>query len=224
MPEKCHTIHCAKPAVARGLCQTHYKRLQRHGHVAQTRDGDWGRREQHEAYRAWCGLRRYHSADTSSEWLSDFWAFARDVPPKPAGKSFAARSDEAQPWGSGNFYWRQTRKGVEERAGSAAYMRNWQRAVRAANPDYGKGQFLKRAYGVTLDWYKAKHAEQNGACAICLQSETAVIHGRTIALAVDHCHDTKRVRGLLCRACNNAIGALKHDPVLFNRAIDYLKD
>lgn len=102
-------------------------------------------------------------------------------------------------------------------------MREWQRKTRAANRDYGKDADLRKNYGVTLEWYKAKHAEQNGVCAICEREETAVIHGRNISLAVDHCHDTGKVRGLLCRSCNNAIGAFGHNPDLLFAAIAYLE-
>ena len=103
-------------------------------------------------------------------------------------------------------------------------MREWQSKARAANPDYYQNQDLKKLYGITLEWYGSTLEKQNGTCAICKQSETAVIRGKLLKLAVDHCHDTGKVRGLLCRACNNAIGALSHDVNILQEAIRYLSD
>ena len=102
-------------------------------------------------------------------------------------------------------------------------MREWQRASRAANPDYFKDKDLKKYYGVTLDWYKEQYAKQGGACAICNKPETSVIRGKVLSLAVDHCHDTGKVRGLLCIPCNQGIGMLKHNRDLLQKAIAYLE-
>ena len=41
-------------------------------------------------------------------------------------------------------------------------------------------------------------------------------------LAVDHCHETGDVRGLLCAACNTALGLLKDDPDRIVKLLDYL--
>lgn len=38
-------------------------------------------------------------------------------------------------------------------------------------------------------------------------------------MAVDHCHDTGAVRGLLCSNCNTALGLLGEDP---DRILDLL--
>lgn len=222
MPTKCLVHGCTKPAVANGLCDTHRKRVERHGSVEQTRPSDWGRREKHPAYGTWCNLRRYHKKDIPEHWRDDFWAFAAEIPTKPEQRCMAQRPDQTIPWGRDNFFWKESTISPEARESKAAYMREWQRKVRAANRDYGKDSDLRKNYGVTLEWYKAKHAEQNGRCAICGNEETAVIRGRSISLAVDHCHETGKVRGLLCRLCNNAIGALKHDPALLTAAIAYL--
>jgi hypothetical protein len=62
-------------------------------------------------------------------------------------------------------------------------------------------------------------AEQNGRCAIC---STTLREGRGGA-AVDHCHRTGKVRGLLCSPCNTAIGKLREDPALFASALAYLE-
>lgn len=76
---------------------------------------------------------------------------------------------------------------------------------------------LEREYGITAAAYQARLAEQNGQCAIC-KTRT---DGET--LSVDHCHTTRKVRGLLCRKCNSAIGLLGDNPVLLKAAFEYLK-
>lgn len=223
MPTKCHVTNCQKESVARGLCGMHYARQRRHGNVEQTRAKDWGAREKHPAYKAWNGLVRDHRQNMPKAWAEDFWAFVADVPPMPEGRAFKHRPDKNKPWGPDNFFWKEPRFGGNAAANRAEYMRNWYRAAQEHDPDHVKNKYLKRHYGVTVEWYNAQHAAQDGKCAICGQEETAVIHGRRISLAVDHCHDTGRVRGLLCRACNNAIGALGHDPERFRKAIAYLE-
>lgn len=223
MPQKCHVIGCNEPVIAKGLCDKHRKRLERHGHTEPTRSEDWGKREKHPAYKAWCGLVRYHRLNIPTEWLTDFWCFVKDIPEKPSDNARAFRPKPEEPWSINNFYWKESRASVESRKERAEYMRQWHRAVRVANPDYFKNQDLKKYYGVTLDWYKEQYAKQDGACAICKQPETSVIRGKVLLLAVDHCHDTGKVRALLCSACNTGIGSLKHDRDLLQKAIAYLE-
>lgn len=224
MPEKCNVIGCSAPVVAKGLCGTHYKRLQRRGTTEQTRPDDWGKREAHPAYKAWTGLIRYHKPRTDPRWIEDFWVFVSEIPEKPEDDTArASRADESKDWSKDNFYWRTSRVSAEYRNDRAAYMREWQRKARAADPDYGKNSDLKKNYGVSLAWFNAQLEKQNGVCMICEEPETVIIHGRRIGLSVDHCHDTQEVRGLLCAACNRAIGGLKHDKRLLQKAIEYLE-
>lgn len=67
---------------------------------------------------------------------------------------------------------------------------------------------------------------QNGLCRICNKPETRINYrnNKTTNLAVDHCHETKVVRGLLCSRCNTAIGLLFHDLENLENAIKYLKE
>lgn len=60
-------------------------------------------------------------------------------------------------------------------------------------------------------------AKQNYACAICHREFTDSIKAN-----VDHSHETGKVRGFLCYSCNTGIGQLRDDPILLQRAIDYL--
>ena len=79
-----------------------------------------------------------------------------------------------------------------------------------------KNNHLKTAYGITIDQYDAMSKDQNNVCAICLLPEV----GRK--LAVDHCHKTQKIRGLLCSKCNRAIGQLNDDIPRIKRAVEYL--
>jgi hypothetical protein len=78
---------------------------------------------------------------------------------------------------------------------------------------------LKRAYGIGYAEYLKMLDAQNGCCAICGTSDT----GNRKAFHVDHCHETGKVRGLLCGNCNSGIGNLRDDVGLLRRAIDYLE-
>lgn len=59
---------------------------------------------------------------------------------------------------------------------------------------------------------------QGGGCAICGAFPTER------SLAVDHDHDTGRIRGLLCMRCNTGIGHFEDSIPLLEAAIDYLED
>jgi len=222
MPEKCYVHNCTAQAVSHGLCDKHRKRVARHGTTQQTRPSDWGEREKHPSYKSWCGLIRHHKKIIPADWL-DFWSFVKQIPEKPSDHAKIYRPNKSEPWSAHNFFWKETELSSEARKDRALYMREWQKKKRAKNVYYSKNMDLKKTYGVDLEWYNAQHKRQNGLCMICDQPETAIIHGRPISLAVDHCHDTKKVRGLLCRACNNAIGAFNHDVNILQKAIDYLK-
>jgi hypothetical protein len=218
MPEKCHVHGCTQPVVAKGLCRMHYMRVQRHGDVDETRPSDWGKREKHPAYSAWCNLRRYHLLDMQDSWRDDFWTFVKDVPEKPE-KSQAQRPDSTKPWGADNFYWKEKRSTAENRK---EYAREWHRKARAANHEYYFDQQLRKKYGVTVEWYREQLSKQNNVCAICKQPETAVIKGKVISMPVDHCHKTGKVRGLLCTSCNRGLGLFGDNPDFLKSAIKYL--
>ncbi len=87
-----------------------------------------------------------------------------------------------------------------------------------------KGYHLRRVYKITLEDYQELFRAQGGVCAICHRPETIVDakNGLTRDLAVDHDHKMGRVRGLLCRRCNQAMGLLDEDRNLLQRMIDYI--
>lgn len=69
---------------------------------------------------------------------------------------------------------------------------------------------LLRQFGLTPESYDRMFQEQGGLCAICRLEGSGQLSGRL--MAVDHCHATGKVRGLLCQRCNHAIGLLHDDP------------
>jgi post-segregation antitoxin (ccd killing protein) len=79
--------------------------------------------------------------------------------------------------------------------------------------------YLKRRFGLTIADYDEMLARQGGGCAICRTSppERGSLH-------VDHDHSTGDVRGLLCVACNNALGAFRDSPDVLATAAEYVAD
>ena len=79
-----------------------------------------------------------------------------------------------------------------------------------------RDQELKRRYGISLDEYNLLLEGQNKQCAICKINISSSSH-------LDHCHKTKKVRGILCQHCNQGLGQFKDNHLLLQKAIDYLK-
>ena len=66
----------------------------------------------------------------------------------------------------------------------------------------------------TLAELEAVYDASDGKCQIC---------GTVEKLHLDHCHNTGKIRGLLCMRCNTAIGRMHDDPELLRKAIAYLE-
>ena len=94
--------------------------------------------------------------------------------------------------------------------------RDRRRRVRANTPEQKRKWQLKTRYGLTPERFDEMWAEQNGLCALC-DDDLAT----TKRVCVDHCHDTTRVRGLLCHRCNIRLGGWD-DPTWRARAIPYM--
>jgi hypothetical protein len=125
---------------------------------------------------------------------------------------------------------RQWRQANPERARSLYAKDN---ARRLADPEHRRQKRereARRLYGIEPEEYRAFMAAQGGKCAICgyesLPWDDTQRRSRgmkTPGLHVDHCHDSGRVRGLLCGACNTALGSFKDDSEILAKAIEYLK-
>lgn len=78
-------------------------------------------------------------------------------------------------------------------------------------------------YKITPNQYDAMSEAQGWLCAICNQPERSRFKGKLRRLAVDHCHETGRVRGLLCCSCNRALGYFGDDAKRLEAAVAYLR-
>ena len=83
---------------------------------------------------------------------------------------------------------------------------------------------LRKEFGIGLDEYNAMLEKQGGVCSICKQEETTVRAGRVMSLSVDHCHETGKIRGLLCNSCNRALGKFKDSIEHLLAAASYLEE
>lgn len=91
-------------------------------------------------------------------------------------------------------------------------------------------QHLMRNYGITAQEYADLETRQGGVCAVCRQEERDLIAAvrdevcRIRRLAVDHDHQTGKIRGLLCNRCNRALGMLGDDYKLLEAGAKYLRE
>lgn len=78
-------------------------------------------------------------------------------------------------------------------------------------------QYLKR-YGVTYAFYLNLLDLYNHECGICKSKPT-----KHHPLHLDHCHITKKVRGILCYKCNVALGYFQDSIPNLVAATNYLR-
>lgn len=98
--------------------------------------------------------------------------------------------------------------------------REWYLKNRPARKRQRRNYDRLKKYGLTASDYAEMLERQAGGCALC-GSDGKVAHKEV--LAVDHCHVTGKVRGLLCDSCNRAIGLLADDPEFLRLAALYLE-
>jgi hypothetical protein len=100
-----------------------------------------------------------------------------------------------------------------------------QKEWRAANRDRVKYHNDKNQthrlydlYGITLEQKVNLLASQGGVCAICQCVDTSKRPWH-----VDHCHVTKKIRGILCTHCNVMLGRARDNPEVLRTAAVYLE-
>ncbi len=97
-----------------------------------------------------------------------------------------------------------------------AYRQKYYRDNIASHRVRMRNNHLIRKFGITSQEYDSLLKIQDGKCAICRCEPSKR------GLVVDHCHKTKRVRGLLCVPCNSAIGFMRDDMAIWLAIQEYL--
>jgi len=101
------------------------------------------------------------------------------------------------------------------------YMKNRMQKFKRDDPEgshkFYKNVKLKEHYGVTLEYFENLRKNQNNKCAICYEE-----FSEDKKPCMDHCHTSKKIRGLLCHSCNRALGLLHENVKTLENMINYI--
>ena len=100
------------------------------------------------------------------------------------------------------------------------YTKRWKADNREKSRKIDANARLKMAYGITTVEYELLLSKQSGCCAICGKSDTEYKR----RLHVDHDHLTGNIRGLLCVRCNSGLGNFQENPLLLDKAKEYIRE
>lgn len=112
------------------------------------------------------------------------------------------------------------KKSRDYRAKNLEHVKAKSRERYKKNPDKWRDGTLRAKYGITLEEYNRRYAEQGGKCAVCKLPPNPKNIIKT--LAVDHDHETGAVRGLLCGWCNTGLGQFQDSPLHLFNTVPYL--
>jgi len=208
IPKICEVEGCEGAHIALGLCEKHYRRLKKHGHLKKNRPDDWGQKEKHPLIGTYRWMKKMELKFSVCEEWQDFWKFVEDVGERPSPKHQLRRIDSQGNYSPDNCQWVE----IKPNQNRAEYTKEW----RKNNPDKVKNNELRKRFGITLEDYNNMLEAQNHKCKICGGTDSHQ------ALSVDHCHTTGKIRGLLCTDCNKGIGMFKDNITLLQSAIEYL--
>lgn len=113
----------------------------------------------------------------------------------------------------------------EDRKNNPEKYLQWSKDYRERTGQLRNTMEVCRRLHTTPELYYEMQKKQDNKCAICNLEETrqSRTKGKICQLAIDHCHETGKIRALLCHSCNVAIGSFKDDIQLLKNAISYLE-
>lgn len=113
---------------------------------------------------------------------------------------------------------REYAKTPEQREKRREYMRKWMdknrerfnflcnrshaKCRKVRGPAHRREIYIKWAYGIGSEQCKRILLSQGGGCGICASPSPRWKH----SWHIDHCHNSGKIRGLLCNRCNTALG------------------
>lgn len=95
------------------------------------------------------------------------------------------------------------------------------RAYRKQNRAKHYRQEVMRKYGVDEGWFDAQLKKQGNRCECCNRKFAWGDKQKTPH--VDHCHESGKVRGILCNRCNFVLGLSNDDQDLLSTLAEYLR-
>lgn len=202
-----------RPERCRPCAKTRTKRLSK----------EYAGREEYLAIRAAWQRTRY--AD-DPEFRERILERGRAKDKTPEGR--AAKLARKKRWRAANreAYLAQCRRQNERRRQRPEVAADARRRTREWAAKYPGRVFAQRLakYGITIHDYVELMRQQRNRCAICGEHESARRpSGKRKRLAVDHCHETGKVRALLCQLCNNGLGHLRDNPDVIRRAAYFIE-
>lgn len=219
---RCKIDGCTSKARQRGRCKRHYKLWRKENpEPSQHREPEHRKPFSVNDYRsAWESRKK--GGTLGEDWLNLF-DFAKGVHPKPGPNHTLCRIRHSEPYGPSNFVWRE--KIIRQEGESSSDFALRQRVEQLTRfPNFERDRMLRRRYGITQVQYDKLLSDQNGGCAICGRPETSMGRTKKVkCLAVDHCHETGAVRGLLCYYCNVTLGKMGESVERLEAMIRYLK-
>jgi hypothetical protein len=97
------------------------------------------------------------------------------------------------------------------------YTKHWYKNHPKKAKKMGRDYHLRIKYGITADEWDVQFRKQGKRCALCR------IKNPKRGWVTDHCHKTKKVRGIICRPCNAILGFANDSIHLLQLAIKYLQ-
>lgn len=90
--------------------------------------------------------------------------------------------------------------------------------IATKDPEYDRRCWLMSRHSITLETYNEMLENQHGVCNICKKPPK-----ENKNLAVDHCHETGVIRGLLCFRCNFGLSYFSEMVDILENAVEHLK-
>lgn len=209
---------CDRAAIKRGYCNAHYSQFRLHGYT--WKFGDKPHRQRKVCVFPDCGRPNFAhglcAAHRRQKHLGIDLRPVREPRPSPADgyhwcstcKTFRAVED---------FSWDNTREQPQRVCMDCCATS--QREYTARNAEKIRLKVTLRTWGLTEEQYVALFEAQGHKCAICGAERRELRN-----LAIDHCHKTGLIRGLLCPDCNMGMGQFGDDPALLESAATYLRN